>query len=266
MVSKLVVVTGASSGIGEATAKLYGGRGAHVALLARNADRLAAVAGAIRERGGTATPYTVDLSDRSATEETAARIARDLGTPDILVNNAGGGRWLPLVETTAEEALAMIEVPYLAGFILTRAFLPAMLARRSGAVAFITSPASYLAWPRASAYIAARRAVAGLAETLQSELKGTGLVVSLVVLGAVETPYWQHNPGSRANLPKTDPRFLPPLTPDQAASAIVESIAAGKQFVVKPTLFRALFVLNALFPRLVARQIRRATRKPSASS
>lgn len=264
--SKLVVVTGASSGIGEATAKLYGGRGAHVALLARNADRLAAVAEAIRNAGGTASPYAVDLSDSLATAETAARIARDLGAPDILINNAGAGRWLPMIETTADEALAMIEVPYLAGFNLTRAFLPAMLARRSGAIAFITSPASYLAWPRASAYIAARRAVAGLAETLQSELKGTGLVVSLVVLGTVETSYWQHNPGSRENMPKSDPRLLPSLTPDQAANAIVEGIAAGRQFVVKPALFRALFVLNALFPRLVARQIRRATGKPSSPS
>ena len=261
MAAKLVVITGASSGIGEATAKRYGASGAHVVLLARSADRLAAVAESIRKAGGAATPYAVDLSDSRATAETAAHIARDLGTPDILINNAGAGRWLPMTETTAEEALAMIEVPYLAGLNLTRAFLPAMLARRSGAIAFITSPASYLAWPRASAYIAARRAVAGLAETLQSELKGTGLVVSLVVLGTVETPYWEHNPGSRENLPKTDPRLIPVLTPDQAASAIIEGIAARKRFVVKPTLLRALFVLNTLFPRLVARQLRRATGK-----
>lgn len=261
MASKLVVVTGASSGIGEATAKLYGARGARVALLARSADRLAAVVEAIRKGGGDATPYAVDLSDSRATAETAARIVSESGTPDILINNAGAGRWLPMIETTADEALAMIEVPYLAAFNLTRAFLPAMLARRSGAIGFITSPASYLAWPRASAYIAARRAVAGLAETLQSEIKGTGLVVTLVVLGAVETPYWQHNPGSRANLPKADPRLLPTLTPDQAASAVVEGIAAKKPFVVKPPLLRAVFVLNALFPRLVARQLRRVAGK-----
>ena len=266
MASKLVVITGASSGIGEATAKRYGASGARVAVLARSADRLAAVAQSIRKAGGDARPYAVDLSDSRATEETAARIARDLGAPDILINNAGAGRWLPIVETTADEALAMIEVPYLAGFNLTRAFLPAMLARRSGSIAFITSPASYLAWPRASAYIAARRAVAGLAETLQSELKGTGLDVSLVVLGTVETPYWEHNPGSRENLPKIDPRLLPALTPDEAASAIVEGVDARRPFVVKPALLRALFVLNALFPRLVARQLRRATGKRSGAA
>jgi short-subunit dehydrogenase len=261
--SKFVVITGASSGIGEATAKRYGASGARVAVLARNAARLAAVAESIRKAGGDVARYTVDLSDRRATEETAARISHELGAPDILINNAGAGRWLSMTETTADEALAMIEVPYLAGFTLTRAFLPAMLARRSGSIAFITSPASYVAWPRASAYIAARRAVAGLAESLQSEIEGTGLVVTLVVLGEVKTPYWEHNPDGRDNMPKIDSRLLPVLTPDEAASAIVEGINAKRPFVAKPALLRAFFVLNALFPRLVARQLRRATGKPS---
>ena len=149
MASKFVVITGASSGIGEATAKRYGASGAVLPCLRETPSRLAAVAESIRKAGGDVTPYTVDLSDSRATEETAARISRELGAPDILINNAGAGRWLPMTETTADEALAMIEVPYLAGFTLTRAFLPAMLARRSGSIAFITSPASYVAWPRA---------------------------------------------------------------------------------------------------------------------
>jgi len=266
MAAKLVLVTGASSGIGEATAKRYGAGGAHVLLLARSTERLGAVAEAIRRAGGTATPYLVDLSDAAAIAETAARIKRESGLPDILINNAGAGKWLPLIETTAEDALRMIEVPYLAAFDLTRALLPAMVARRSGSIAFVTSPASYIAWPGAAAYIAARRAVAGLAETLQSELRGTGLAVTLIVLGTVETPYWQHNPGSRETMPETNPRLFRVMTADEAASAIVEGIAERRAFVVKPAIYRALFVLNALLPRLVASQIRRATGKPSASS
>ena len=95
----------------------------------------------------------------------------------------------------------MIEVPYLAAFNLTRAFLPYMLARHSGAIACVTSPASYLVWPNANAYIAARHALKGFTEALRSEVRGTGITVTLVVLGTVETPYWEHNPGSRENLP-----------------------------------------------------------------
>ncbi|MGB6968713.1 MAG: SDR family NAD(P)-dependent oxidoreductase, partial [Methyloceanibacter sp.] len=113
MASKLALVTGASSGIGEALAKRYGKDGAHVLLLARNAERLGAVAETIRREGGTASVYAVDLAQSEAIAETSARIMREAGTPDILVHNAGAGRWLPLVETSAEDALAMIAVPYL---------------------------------------------------------------------------------------------------------------------------------------------------------
>ena len=206
MSSRIALITGASSGIGEATAKRYAASGAHVALLARNAERLEAVAAAIRRDGGSATPFIADLADAAAVAEVSARIARDLGTPDILINNAGAGRWLPLIETSAAEASAMIAVPYLAAFNLTRAFLPGMLERRSGAIAFVTSPAAFLAWPNASGYIAARRAVAGLADALRAEVKGSGVTVTLIVLGTVDSPYWEHNPGSREHLPGQQPR------------------------------------------------------------
>lgn len=261
MTSKLVLVTGASSGIGEATAKRYGAAGAHVLLLARNAERLYGVAHAIREAGGEATAFPLDLEGAEATRETAARIESEIGVPDLLINNAGAGRWLPLIDTSPEEARAMIDVPYLAAFNLTRAFAPAMIVRGSGGLVFVTSPAAYLAWPNASAYIAARRAITGFAEGLQSELKGTGIAVTIVVLGSVDTPYWEHNPGSLENVPDADPRLLPTLTTAQAAGAIFDGAEARKAFVVKPALYRALFVMNALFPKTVASQLRKASKK-----
>jgi uncharacterized protein len=264
MTSKLVLVTGASSGIGAAAAKLYAARGARVLVLARNEAKLKEVAAAITRDGGAASPYAVDLADPSAIAETSARIAREAGTPDVLIHNAGAGRWLPLLETSAEEALAMIEVPYLAAFNLTRAFLPEMIARRTGAIACITSPGSYVAWPNASAYIAARHALLGFAESLRADLRRTGLTVTLVVLGEVETPYWQHNPGSRQHMPKSNPILAPVLTPEQAAEAIVQGVERGQRRVVKPAILRALFLLNALAPGLVARQLRHTVKKPSA--
>jgi uncharacterized protein len=261
MAAKLVLITGASSGIGEATAKLYGARGDHVLLLARDEDRLGDVTEAIRKGGGMATPYSVDLAESAAIEDVATRIRSDIGTPDILINNAGAGRWKKLLDTTAEEALGMIAVPYLAAFNLTRAFLPNMITRRSGRIACITSPASYLAWPHAAAYIAARSALAGFTEALRADLKGTGIGVTLVVLGLVETPYWQHNPGSREHVPTPSSWLAPILTAEQAAKAIAAGVDAGKRTVVRPASLRALFLLNALAPRLVASQLRRMIHK-----
>jgi short-subunit dehydrogenase len=261
MASKLVLVTGASSGIGEATAKRYGAAGAHVLLLARNAERLDGVAHEIRENGGTATAFPIDLAASEAIKEVAGRIEGEIGTPDIVINNAGAGRWLPLIDTTPEDARAMIDVPYLAAFNLTRAFAPAMIARGSGGIVFVSSPASYVAWPNASAYIASRRAVTGLAETLQSELKRSGVCVTLVILGSVAgTGYWEHNPGSRENFPKPPP-FVPDLSLEDAAKAIIDGAKRNKTFVVKPAIYRALFVMNALFPKTVASQLRRASKK-----
>ncbi len=259
MTSGIVLISGASSGIGEATARRYAKEGARVLLLARNEGRLAEVAKSIEGDGGSATAYAIDLSDPAAIEELAARIVREIGIPDTIVNNAGAGRWLSFLDTTPAEALSMIEVPYLAAFTLTRAFLPHMLLRGRGRVGFISSPASYIAWPNAAAYIAARRAVAGLADTLRTEIKGSGVSVTLVVLGTVDSPYWQHNPGSRAHLPESS--IIPTLSCEQAAEAIYAGVEGGKRLVVRPAIFRLLFILNAFFPSLVARQLRRAAKR-----
>ena len=260
MASSLVLISGASSGIGEATAKLYASRGASVVLLARSEDRLERVAAEIRQGGGAATPYPIDLANAGAVSELAQRVGAELGTPDILINNAGAGSWLPFLETSPEQARAMIAVPYLAAFYVTQAFLPAMLARGNGNIASITSPASYLVWPNASAYTAARRALSGFTEALRTEMRGTGIAVTLVVLGMVESPYWQHNPGSRDNVPKAT-KMLPVLTPAEAAVAIYDGVARGSRTVVKPFLLRPLFLLNALMPRLVDAQMRRASKR-----
>lgn len=266
MAAKLVLVTGASSGIGAATAKRFGRTGAHVLLLARNAERLERAARDVRKAGGTATSFAVDLQNTEDTLRTAARIAAEIGTPDLLIHNAGVGRWRPLVETSPEDAAAMIGVPYLAAFNLTHAFAPAMIDRGSGGLAFVTSPASYLAWPNASAYIAARRALAGFAEGLQAELKPAGIFVTVAVFGTVDTPYFTNNPGSFENIPKFDDRLLPTLTADQAAEALFEGVERKKRFVVKPGIYRALFLMNALFPRTVASQIRRAAKRAQKAS
>lgn len=243
----LAVVSGASSGIGAATAKLLAREGARVVLLARDPTRLDQVVAQIRSQQGEAERYVVDLADAAQIALMARTIQADVGTPDILVNNAGAGRWLSLLETSAEQAAQMMAVPYLAAFNLTRDFLPAMLKRGTGHIVNVTSVAARLAWPGAVAYATARSAMAGFNTALRADLYGSSIGVTLAMFGTVETPYWEHNPGSRERLPK-QARAQRALTPEEAAAAIVQGIEHNRRLVLKPTIFRLLFLLNQLFP------------------
>jgi uncharacterized protein len=247
---RTAVVTGGSSGIGEATARALSRRGARVCLLGRNGERLDAVAAEIRSRGRIVDVFPVDLSDFRATTSVARAILARIGTPDLLVNNAGAGQWRPLLDTSPEEAAQAMAVPYLAAFTMTRAFLGPMLSRGTGHIVNVTSVASFLAWPGAAAYTAARRALEGFNAALCAEVRGTGIGVTLAVFGTVESPYWEHNPGSRAHLPKRA-AALRALTPDATAEAIVRGVEKGRRLVVKPTIFRLLFLLNAVVPQRV---------------
>lgn len=253
------VVTGASSGIGAATATLLAARGAHVVLIARNRARLEAVAGHIRESGGSAVVYAGDLADGIAVASIARAILEQGPVPDILVNCAGAGRWRPILDTPAEEAAAMMAVPYLAAFNLTREFLGGMLNRRHGHIVNVTSVASRLAWPGAAAYTAARWAMEGFTAALRADVYGSGVGVTLAMFGTVDSPYWIHNPGSRERLPASASRQRA-LTVGEAAAAIVRGIERNQRFVLRPAIFRLLFLLNALFPARVEAALGRGQR------
>lgn len=244
MAMRLVVVTGASSGIGEAVARIFAQGGAHVILIARREEKLAAVVQSIREAGGAADAVAADLSSPSELRHAADRIKFEFGAPDVLVNNAGLGRWIPLLDTSAEEVREMIGLPYLAAFNMTRELLPAMIAAGKGRIAFVTSPASYMVWPKATGYIAARHAIRGLANGLREDLRGTGVGVSLIVLGTVESSYWENNPGSRENVPKGIPLLMPTLSVQQAGETILRAVERERNKVVRPWFFRVLFALQ----------------------
>ena len=185
---RIMVVTGASSGIGAATARAAAREGARPVLLARTQAKLESVAEEIRRNGGTAHPYAVDLTVADAVNEVAERITAEVGTPNIIFNNAGVGKWLTIEETDPDEAVKMMACPYFAAFFVTRNFLPEMLKRNSGCIVNMTSVASRMAWPGATAYTAARWAMRGFTEGLRADLTGTGLRTMLVTFAKVATP------------------------------------------------------------------------------
>jgi NADP-dependent 3-hydroxy acid dehydrogenase YdfG len=244
---KLFLITGASSGIGAATARAAARQGARVVLLARSAPKLASVADEIKREGGAAYPFPIDLTDAAAVQATAQQIIQQVGVPDILLNNAGAGQWLSTVETSPQDAVEMMAAPYFAAFFTTRAFLPAMLERNRGVIANMTSVASRLTWPGATAYTAGRWAMRGFTEGLRADLSRSRLRVMLVTFAKVQSDYWANNPGSEARLPKAQ-AMIPVLTPEAAADAILFGRRFNQREVMAPLMLRVVIWLNALFP------------------
>jgi len=244
---KLVLVTGASSGMGEGIAKAMAGKGARVILLARNRAELNRVADTIKSTGAEAHVYTVDLKDAAAVATVAAQIKHSLGLPDVIINNAGSGKWRFVDETTPAEAVEMMALPYFAAFNVVHAFLPEMLARNSGHIVNISSVASRFVWPGATAYTAARWAVRGFTQALRADLDDTGINVTLYESGMVKSPYWEHNPGSAEREPKMAV-LIPKLTPEQVGAAVVCGVERNKELIVIPFMMKIVYLQHALFP------------------
>jgi short-subunit dehydrogenase len=244
-----VLITGASTGIGAATARAVARRGGRALLVARSADKLEAVAAEIGSAGGSAAPFAADVGDQRAVAEMAQRVRDEVGTPDVIVNNAGAGRWLFIEETDPEELLEMTAVPYHAAFFVTRAFIDGMLTRGSGHIVNITTPVAYFAWPGALGYAGARWAVRGFSEALRADLRATGIGVSTVVPGKVSSEYFSHNPGTEERIPKIA-RIMRTLTPEQTADAIVDAIERERTEVMIPLELKLLMLQTRLFPGL----------------
>jgi short-subunit dehydrogenase len=249
---KLALITGASSGIGEATAKAIAQKGARVVLVARSTSQLERVAQEIREAKGKADFFAVDLSQPQAVSGLTHKVMDEIGVPDIIVNNAGAGRWLTIEETEAAELEKMMALPYFAAFNLTRELLPFMRKRGSGHVVNVTSVAARLSWPGAAGYAAARAAMVAFSEALATEARGTGINVTLAMFGKVASPFWRNNPGSEDRLPKVD-AYLPTLKTEKVADSIVRAIERNAGMIVLPKAFRFLFLVKALTPKTTSR-------------
>lgn len=250
---RTVVVTGATSGIGRATAVEMADAGGHVLLLARTASSLETVTAEIEASGGEANWYAVDLADSDAVAETASEIRRAVGDPDVLVNHAGIGSWLSVPETDPGEAEAMMAVPYFAAFNLTRAFLPPMLERDAGHVVTVSSPAPWATVPGATAYNASRYAQHGFTEALRLDLHSTGVEVTEIIPYHVDgTGYADRNENVRERTPGIG-RLIRHVDVETVAGAIVSAVRNKRRRVVLPPELRVVLLCARLFPRLTDR-------------
>jgi short-subunit dehydrogenase len=187
----VVLVTGASSGIGRETALALGRAKARLGLVARRAERLKAVAAAVREAGGAAEVFAGDVTDPETCERGVRGCVERFGRLDVLVNNAGAGLFATVEQTTAEDLEAMLAVNLKGTFHGIKAALPVMRRQGAGHIVNVASTAGRRGSPYVGAYCAAKFAVVGLTESLRTELLGTGIEVSLVLPGATRTDFFE---------------------------------------------------------------------------
>lgn len=247
MNNPLAVVTGASSGIGAATAVALASKGWRLVLVARTRSKLEEVAASVSAFGGISTVEAVDAADGAEVLSMADRICGTMGVPDLIVNSAGAGRWLFIEETSPEELQRMMEAPFLAAFNTCHAFMEDMLERRSGTLIHVGSPAARIPWPGATGYTSSRWALRGLHEALCQDLRGTGVRSCHVVFGEVSSPYFDNNPGTRESMP-TLGKIIPVLTPEQCARIILRTVERPRRHVVAPTALRLMYWLAAVAP------------------
>jgi short-subunit dehydrogenase len=224
---KVVVVTGGSSGIGEATAKRIAKAGGSVVLVARTKEKLDKVADEIRADNGTAHTYSCDLADMDAIAEMADKVLADVGRVDVLINNAGRSirRSLELSYDRIHDYQRTMQLNYLGAVQLILKFVPGMRERGFGQIINLSSAGVQTRAPRFGAYIASKAALDTLCDSLQAETVSDGVRFTTVYMALVKTPMIS---------PTTVYDKFPTLTPDQAAGVLTDAIVHRPRRVSPP--------------------------------
>jgi uncharacterized protein len=249
---KVVVVTGASSGIGEATARQFGREGANVVLAARRVDRLESLAQEINAMSTGAETLVVQ-ADLSKLEDIQSLINQTLskfGRIDVLVNNAGFGRldWLENLDPK-KDIESQFDVNVLGVVQTTRQALPVMIKQRSGHIINMCSMAGLVATPTYTIYAACKHAVHGFSEALRREVKPWGIDVSMIYPGGVKTEFGEHA-GIKRKTKASTPKFML-LSADDVGNAVVQLVRLPRAMWIIPWLWSVTALLNKLFPSFV---------------
>src|SRR5437667_978677 len=217
---EVIVITGASAGVGRATVQAFARRGAQLGLIARGPDGLEAARKEVDQLGGSALVFAIDVADAEKIEAAAARLEEEFGPIDIWVNNAMVSVFSPVKEMTVEEFHRVTEVTYLGVVYGTLAALKRMQPRDSGSIVQVGSALAYRGIPLQAAYCGAKHAIQGFTESLRCELlhDRSHVHVAMVQLPAMNTPQFDW---VKSRLPR-EPQPVPPIyQPEIAADAIV---------------------------------------------
>ncbi|MCJ8013918.1 SDR family oxidoreductase [Paenibacillus sp. KQZ6P-2] len=242
--NKVVVITGASSGIGLLTAQMLSGEGAVPILAARSQGKLADASGRI---AGKHEIKVVDVTQDDQVKQMMDEVIQAYGRIDILLNNAGYGKFENAVDMPADEFQRMMEVNYMGTVRCTKAVLPHMLKRQSGQIVNIASMAGKIGTAKSTAYTATKHAVLGFSNALRQELRKTGITVSTVNPGPIDTPFFDIADPSGGYV--SNVKWLM-MKPEHVARRIVQLMKTGREELNLPLKAAAAMRLYQLFPRL----------------
>jgi ketol-acid reductoisomerase len=245
---RVVLVTGAASGIGRATAEAFARAGAHVALTSRDTKQLEAIAAQLRPTGATASIHHLDVTDRREAFAVIETVAKELGRLDILINNAGIGQCLHLGDLQWEDASKIVDTNLMGIIHCIQAALPIMKKQGSGQIVNVSSTAGHKGIPYLSVYCATKFAVRGLTESLRMELKKEGIEVISVCPGTTDTNFFR-----RAITNGNGWRLKSPWThgPEGVADRILHACARHKRELVLTPEGKTMVIINKFAPRLI---------------
>lgn len=247
-----VVITGASSGIGRATALELARRGASLVLAARRRNLLEEVAALCRAEGAECAVVVADVGLRQDCD----RLLAEAGRVDVLVNNAGFAVFDAIESASPDDLEAMMRTNYFGMVWCTQAALPQMLARGAGAIVNVASIAGIMGYARMGGYCATKFAMIGFSEALRDEVLGRGVQVSLICPGTTETEFFEK--AERDKMPGAS-RLILAVKPERIARAIADAAERGRYRQVLPAGAAAFMRLKETFPRLAHFLMRRVS-------
>ena len=249
MENPVVLVAGASSGIGSASAIYLAKQGYRVILAARRLERLEEISKRIHEDGGETLAIQTDISQLDQIHNLVNQAIQVYGRIDVLINSAGYGKLVWLDEQSPEEISHQIQVNLTGAIQLIQAVLADMQTRGEGQIIQITSIASWVGIPTYSIYVANKFGLRGFLESLQREMRGTGIIISGVYPGSVDTEFDQHA-GIEWKFRRVTPDWLM-VSPEYVAKRIHQVIIKKRRFSVIPWFMVIPGLANTILPGLV---------------
>lgn len=245
---RVVLVTGAASGIGRATAEAFARAGANVALTSRDTKQLETIAAQLRPTGAKVSTHHLDVTDRREAFAVIETVAKEFGRLDILVNNAGIGQCLRLGELQWEDARKIVDTNLMGVIHCIQAALPIMKKQGSGQIVNVSSTAGHKGIPLLSVYCATKFAVRGLTESLWMELHKEGIEVISVCPGTTDTDFFRHAITNGKGWSLKSPWIY---GPDGVAERILHACARHKRELVLTPEGRMMVIINKFAPRFI---------------